>query len=303
MDGGTVRMQTPSVFHDRHCWSNDSVRLTWRDYAGDPARPAVVCLPGLTRNARDFEGVAERAQALGWRVLAVSLRGRGDSGYARDPMTYVPLVYVRDVDLVLAAAGVSRAVLVGTSLGGILALLIAATRREMVAGVVLNDIGPAIEPAGLARIRGYVGRGGAWPSWLHAARAIEEAQRAIFPDWQVADWLAAAKRGCRLAPSGRIVWDYDPRIAEPFRLPGGDGPGIDLWPALGALSGLACASVRGALSDILSAETQARMAREVAAMEAVVVPRAGHAPTLDEPEAWGAIVRVLARVAQASPAK
>lgn len=288
------------MFTDRYTWSADSLRLHWRDYPGDPGRPAILCLPGLTRNARDFEPLAERHASRGWRVLCPSLRGRGESGYAKDAMSYTPLTYLHDLTRLLTDAEVTRAVIVGTSLGGILALLLASTQRGLAAGVVLNDIGPKIEPAGLERIRAYVGRATAFPSWLHAARAIEEVQAAAFPRFAVADWLAMAKRTCRLAPSGRIVFDYDPRIAEPFRLPGGGGPGVDLWPTMAAVAGVPALSVRGGLSDILSLETQARMVAD-AGMTATTVADVGHAPTLEEPEAVTAVDAILERVAEQSP--
>ncbi len=286
-------------FEDRFCWSRDNVRLTWRDYPGDAGRPAVVCLHGLTRNARDFEVVAARIQALGWRVVAVSLRGRGDSGYARDAMTYVPLTYAQDLDQLLRVAGVERMALIGTSLGGILTMLLATTHRAQIAGALLNDIGPDLEPAGLEKIKSYVGKGGSWPSWLMAARALRERFADVYPRWAEADWLVHAKRLCRVAPNGRIVFDYDPRIAEPFRAPGGERPNVDLWPTLGAFAEVPVASVRGALSDLFSAATQARMAERLPHLDCVVVPEVGHAPTLEEPEAWAAIERLLARVGEA----
>jgi pimeloyl-ACP methyl ester carboxylesterase len=289
---------TMAGFEDRFCWSRDNVRLTWRDYPGSTERPVAVCLHGLTRNARDFEGVAAQINGLGWRVVAVSLRGRGESGYARDAMTYVPLTYAQDLDHLLRAARVERMVLIGTSLGGILTMLLATTHRDQIAGALLNDVGPDLEPEGLAKIRSYVGKGGSWPSWLMAARALRERFGDVYPRWTEADWLTHAKRLCRVAPNGRIAFDYDPRIAEPFRAPGGEKPGVDLWPTLEAFRDVPVASVRGALSDLFSAATQARMAERLPHLDVVVVPDIGHAPTLDEPEAWGAIKRLLAQVGE-----
>ena len=289
-------------YDNRFCWSRDNVRLTWRDYPGSAQRPVVVCLHGLTRNARDFEGVAARISDLGWRVVAVSLRGRGESGHARDAMTYVPLTYAQDLDLLLRAAGVERMVLIGTSLGGILTMLLATTHRDQLAGALLNDIGPDLEPEGLAKIHGYVGHVASWPSWLMAARALRDRFADVYPRWGEADWLTHAKRLCRVAPNGRITFDYDPRIAEPFRAPGGEKPGVDLWPTLAAFADVPVASVRGARSDLFSAATQARMAERLPQLDVVVVPDVGHAPTLEEPEAWAAIERLLARVAEHAPA-
>ena len=123
-----------------------------------------------------------------------------------------------------------------------------------------------------------------WPTWLHAARFLAEAQRDRYPDWEIDQWLVYAKRLCQLTPGGRIVFDYDMRIAEPFKLPSGEA-GFDLWPAFRALAGIPSLVVHGEISDLLSAETVAKMTAEIPTMESVTVPRVGHAPTLDEPEA------------------
>jgi pimeloyl-ACP methyl ester carboxylesterase len=287
------------AFIDGYWWSNDGLRLHYRDYAageGAPAgRPPILCFPGLTRNARDFETVADRLSAT-WRVIAVDFRGRGESAYAKDAMTYVPLTYVQDVERLLTDLKIARFVAIGTSLGGIVTMLLAATGRARIAGAVLNDVGPVIEAAGLDRIRGYVGKGGAYPTWLHAARGIAETNGGVFPHYDLTDWLAMAKRTYRLSGNGRIVPDYDKKIAEPFRLPGGEA-GIDLWPALDALAEVPTLIVRGGLSDLLAPATAEAMAKRLKQTSAVTVADVGHAPVLDEPEAAAAIDALLARVA------
>jgi pimeloyl-ACP methyl ester carboxylesterase len=280
---------------DGYWWSNDGLRLHYRDYSGDSSRPPILCIPGLTRNARDFEAVAARL-AGAWRVLCVDLRGRGESAYAKDPMTYVPLVYLQDLEALIRTLGLERFVLIGTSLGGILTMLLAAAEKGRVEGALLNDIGPAISEVGLERIRSYVGRSQSWPTWLHAARHFAEQHRAAYPDWDLERWLTYAKRVARLSPSGRVVFDYDMRIAEPMKLPG-PATGFDLWGAFAALKGVPTCVLRGETSDILAPETVARMAAEHGALDAVTVGRTGHAPSLDEPEAQAAIDRLLARVA------
>ncbi len=279
---------------DGYWWSKDGLRLHYRDYAGDASQPPILCIPGLTRNARDFEGVAERLAGQ-WRVICVDLRGRGESAYAKDPMTYVPLTYLLDMEALIAELKLERFVLFGTSLGGLITMLLAMNAPARIAGALLNDIGPALEPRGLDHIRSYVGRARDWPTWLHAARFIAEAQADRYPDWGLDQWLSYAKRLAKLTPGGRIVYDYDMRIAEPFKLPGGES-GFDMWPAFRALGGAPALLLRGGLSDLLSEETAARMQQEVASLEVATVPRVGHAPTLDEPEAQGAIDRLLARV-------
>jgi pimeloyl-ACP methyl ester carboxylesterase len=257
-------------------------------------RPALLCLPGLTRNSADFEALAQRLAGQ-WRVIAVDLRGRGESAWPRDSLTYVPLTYLLDLGLLIEAAGLNHFVVLGSSLGGALALQLTTGHRAAMAGVILNDFGPFVEPAGLARLRANVGRVGNWPTWIHAARDLAQRNAASYPDWQLPDWLAFAKRLCRLSAAGRVVFDYDPRIAEPFRLPHGDA-GTDLWLAFESLAGLPVLSLRGANSDLLSSASQAAMQARLPQMRVVEVPGVGHAPVLDEPVAITAIDDLLADV-------
>jgi len=285
-----------SEFEDRYWTSPDGLRLHYRAY-GEPRadRAPVLCLPGLTRNARDFEGLAPHL-ADRREVLCLDLRGRGDSAYARDSATYNPLQYVLDVEALLAEAGISRFVAIGTSLGGLMTMLLALRDPARVAGAVLNDIGPVIEAEGLARIRDYVGSGRSFPTWMHAARALEETHAASFPEFVAADWLRMAKRLLAIGQNGRIAFDYDMKIAEPIAEAEGAAP-ADLWPAFAALAGRPLLVLRGDRSDLLSAATAAEMARRVPEAEVVTVANRGHAPTLDEPEAVAAIDRLVDRCA------
>jgi pimeloyl-ACP methyl ester carboxylesterase len=285
------------AWSDGYWESSDGLKLHYRAYAGGAGRPPIICIPGLTRNARDFEGVAERL-AGEWRLICVELRGRGESGYARDAMSYVPLTYLQDLEALIAQLELDRLILFGTSLGGLMTMLLAASGKARIAGALLNDIGPVMERDGLEHIRSYVGRARDWPTWLHAARFLAEAQGDRYPGWDVDQWLVYAKRLCRLTPAGRIVFDYDMRIAEPFKLPSGEA-GFDLWPAFRALAGIPSLVVHGAISDLLSADTVAKMKIEVPEMESVTIPNVGHAPTLDEPEAQAAIDALLKRVESA----
>jgi pimeloyl-ACP methyl ester carboxylesterase len=289
-----------AAWTDGYWWSKDGLRLHYREYPGPADRPAILCFPGLTRNARDYDQVAARL-AGEWRVILVEFRGRGESAYARDPMTYVPLAYLQDVEALLNELGIAKCVAIGTSLGGIVTMLLAATDRERLAGAVLNDVGPEIDAAGLERIRGYVGRGAWHPTWMHAARALAEANGDVYPGYGIEDWLRMAKRLYRLNSAGRIVLDYDMKIAEPFRVPGNEA-GPDMWRALEALSGKPVLVVRGERSDILSAATAERMLERLPGAELATVPGIGHAPTLDEPEAVAAIERLLANVAKTKAA-
>ncbi len=285
---------------DGYWLSHDGLKLHYRDYPAstDGAalnRPPILCIPGLTRNARDFEAVADRL-AGNRRVICVELRGRGESAHAKDPMSYVPLTYLEDMEALIRELALDRFILFGTSLGGLITMLMAKGDNSRIAAALLNDIGPALEEQGIDHIRSYVGRFESWPTWLHAARFLAEAQAHRYPNWGLDQWLVYARRLCRLTPGGRIVFDYDMRIAEPFRLAsaGADG-GFDLWSAFAALKGIPTLLLRGALSDLISAETASRMAAENPALENVLVAGVGHAPTLEEPEAVAAIDRLLAR--------
>lgn len=285
-----------SSFTDGYWWSPDGLRLHYRDYAGGTDdRPPLLCLPGLTRNARDFEPLAARL-AGEWRLICPDMRGRAESAQAKDPMTYVPLTYLQDISRLLADLAITRFVAVGTSLGGLITMLIAATHREWLAGALLNDVGPQLEEAGLARIRSYVGTGQSHPSWVHAARALQETNGDIYPDYDLEQWLAMAKRLYRLNSGGRVVLDYDIRVAEPLRVTDGTA-GVDMWPVMAAFRGIPTLILRGERSDLLSATSATRMAAEIGAgAELVTVRNVGHAPILDEPDSVEAVDRLLARV-------
>lgn len=282
-----------SQFEDRHWTSADGLKLHFRDYAGSADKLPVICLHGLTRNARDFAEVAERI-APARRVLVPEMRGRGDSAYAKESESYSPLQYVQDVAVLLQQEGISRFVGIGTSMGGLMILLMGFGMPQVVAGALFNDIGPDLEMGGLAKIMDYVGQGRSFPTWMHAARALEETHGANFPDWGLEDWLAMAKRSLTLSSNGRVVFDYDMKIAEPFKAIDFDNQ-PDLWPGYRALAGKPVAVVRGALSDLFSEATFQRMGKEIEGVDLVTVPRVGHAPLLTEPEAVAAIDRLLAR--------
>jgi len=289
-------------YSDGHWQSADGLRLHYRDYPGRSdaagiARPPLLCIPGLTRNARDFESLAA-SFAGEWRVIVAELRGRGDSDYAKDAATYNPAQYLGDILALFEQAGLERAVLVGTSLGGIITMLLALAAPDKIAGAVINDIGPELDPAGMARIRESVGQGRSFSTWMHAARALKESSGAAHPDFTIAEWLEHAKRLMTLSGNGRISFDYDMKIAEPIHAaPPGAEMAFDLWPALRALAGRPVLALRGELSDLLSEATSARMAQEVPGLELVTVPRVGHPPTLAEPAAQAGIAHLLARVA------
>ncbi len=284
----------------RFWWSKDGVRLHLLDCTpeADSALPTVLCLPGLTRNNKDFGPFSECYKPLlagKARLWQVDLRGRGDSGWAKDPLSYVPLTYLHDMERLIEKFQPGKLILVGTSLGGILSMLMAGPLGDRIVASILNDIGPVVDPAGVARIRSYVGKIGPYPTWMHAAQALADTQASAYPAYGIPDWLAMAKRLARVEPNGRIVMDYDPKIAEPFKLPGGEA-GVDMWPSFELLAAKPMLVVRGAHSDILSAPTLSAMQARAPTLRTCVVPGVGHAPVLDEPAAQAAIAAFLNRI-------
>ncbi|MCV0384336.1 MAG: alpha/beta hydrolase [Erythrobacter sp.] len=283
-------------YTDRTWQSADGLDLHFRDYPGPDDRPPIVCLHGLTRNSRDFEGLAAHLSPE-WRVLALDMRGRGKSDYAPDSASYAPPVYVGDLMALLDAEGIDRFVAIGTSMGGLMTLIVAGSAPERLAGAVINDIGPNVDPEGLDKIRSYLGQGRSFATWMHAARALEETHAAAHPSYTLEDWLVMAKRSMIVCSNGRIAFDYDMKIAEPILAAEEAAVPPDLWPLLAGLKDKPVLLVRGGLSNILSAETLARMERELPQAQTVTVEDTGHAPTLDEPGVRTAIDALLARIA------
>ncbi|KGB53897.1 Alpha/beta hydrolase fold protein [Sphingopyxis sp. LC81] len=276
---------------DHYWWSSDGVRLHARVYAGpegSESAPPILCMPGLARNVRDFEDLAPHV-AQYRKVIVIEFRGRGESAFAKDPMTYVPLTYVQDVVAMLDELAIERFAAIGTSLGGLVAMLLAAALPGRIVGAVLNDVGPELQTAGLERIRDYIGAGGSQPTWMHAARAFAELNGAVYPGYEIHDWLRLTKRTHRLTAEGRIVTDYDKQIAAPLRAPGGGDAAMDLWPVYRALGDVPLLILRGELSDILARSAGEKMVAELPRARLVEVPGVGHAPTMDEPAARAAI--------------
>jgi pimeloyl-ACP methyl ester carboxylesterase len=279
---------------DRYWYSAEGLRLHYRDYDGPRDKPPILCIPGLTRNVRDFEPVADR-YAGDWRVLSVDLRGRGDSDSDPDPARYSPHYYVADILKLLDQEGIADAVFLGTSLGGICTMLLASTDADRIAGAMLNDIGPVIDQEGLDRIGSYVGRQFTFSSWDAAAHALAERNRDKFPEWTPDDWDKFARRICVARAEG-IQFQYDMAIAGNFRA-ATEGPQGANWHLYEALKGRPVLILRGELSDLLSRDVAKRMAATLGEdAELIEVPQVGHTPTLEEPEAIAAMDRLLARV-------
>ena len=275
-----------SGYRERRFTSQDGLQLYYRDY-GEPlaSKTAMLCLAGLTRNSADFHELALR---LGGerRVLCPDYRGRGRSDYDPDWRNYEPRTYLNDVSHLLAATGVERAIVVGTSLGGLLAMGLAALRPLAVAAVVLNDIGPEIEGSGLARIFDYVGTDRPMPDMEHAARFLKHLLPHLAPKADAAWWRRMAEHTYRKREDGLLHFDWDLRLARPLMRQRTE---TNLWALYRGLACIRTLVLRGALSDVLSERALQRMALEKPDLTCVTVPDMGHTPTLCETEAVSAL--------------
>jgi len=283
-------------FDEHRIATEDGPKVFARDYAPDAAHHLpVVCLHGLTRNTADFEVVAPRIAEHGRRVIAIDARGRGLSDNDPDPSRYRADVYVGDVLRVMDRLRVPRAVFLGTSMGGIMTMLIAATARARISAAILNDIGPEVDPAGVARIASYVGKSGPFADWSEMIAAVRTSQSVAFPGRDDAFWTNFAHRVARMRADGKVEFAYDPKIAQVFTAPP-PSPPPSLMPFFEALAKDPVLIVRGAASDILSPQGVAAMRRVKPDLAFVEVPSIGHAPTLEEPAAWDAIADFLSQV-------
>jgi len=282
----------PEPYRDGYFTVRDGLRLHYRDYPGSADRPPLLCLPGLTRNARDYAELAERYSPR-FRVLALDTRGRGMSEYDPQPLRYIPPTYAFDVVEMLDQLDVQEAVFIGTSLGGLVTMAMTAIAPRRIAAAVLNDVGPEIGTIGVDRIKTYVGMDPRFGSWDEAARSVAASIGEAFPGYKHEDWLRVARRNCS-ERDGEIRFDYDPAIAVPFSA-GESAPAIDMWPLFVGLAQKPLLAIRGEISELLTAETFERMMSAAPGATFVTVPGVGHPPELSEPEALGAIDAFLSR--------
>jgi pimeloyl-ACP methyl ester carboxylesterase len=274
----------------------DGLRLHIRSYGSSVASALpVVCLPGLARTAADFHPLATAlaADPVNPRlVLALDYRGHGQSHYDRNPKNYAIRVALADLSAVLAAFEITSAIFVGTSFGGVLAMMLAVLPPAAVAGVILNDIGPVMEPRGLIRIKSYVGKLPIARNFEEGAEILRWLFEAQFTKLAPQDWIAFAQRTWREG-HGTLVPSHDPKLARALRsyslerLP-------TLWDQFDALARIPLMVIRGANSDMLARPTLNEMLARREQLEVVVVPDQGHAPLLAEPNV---IRRVAAFVA------
>jgi pimeloyl-ACP methyl ester carboxylesterase len=285
-------------YESRFIAAPDGLKLHLRIYGPrSTLHLPVVCLPGLSRTSQDFDVLASaltsdpEAPRL---VLALDYRGRGLSDYDPNPTNYSIPVELADVIAVLIATEVGPTVVVGTSRGGLLAMALAATQPSALAGVVLNDIGPVIEPGGLMRIKSYVGKLPAPHSFEEGADILRRLADTQFPKLDAAGWLAMARRGWR-EENGRLAPNYDPALMESLADISPDHPMPTMWAQFDAMRHLPLLTIRGLNSDILSATTLEAMAAHHPEMEVIEVPDQGHAPLLDDAPTIERIARFVAK--------
>ena len=286
-------MSDAPAYSEHRYSAQDGLSIYYRDYGPKRGgKTPVVCLPGLTRNCRDFHALAKTLMDER-RVICPDIRGRGSS--ARDPdwNNYHPVVYVNDVKHMLAALNLHKVFVIGTSMGGIMAMIMGAVMPTSIAGALINDVGPEIDDDGLDDIVEYVHRADkVFKDWQEAADFL----KSCFPNMPGMDdnaWLRAVKRTCRERPDGTVVHDWDPAIAKPLESQRGS---VDLWPLFKSLGHVPVMVVRGGESDILSAETLAQMQEALPHLVPVTVPGMGHAPMLNEPQIPEPLNAILATV-------
>ena len=269
-----------SAYQEHRFLAQDGTSLYYREYgAFNHHRPTILCLCGLARNSKDYDRIAIRLSDMGFHVLAPDYRGRGRSDYCDESDKYNPSTYLDDIRHLLTVTNIHQVIVMGTSLGGLLAMGMGAALPSILKAVILNDVGPDIKPGGLDRILNYLSKRPVFRSWEDANTHI----KATFPqvnykneeDW---DWLT--RNSCCEHSDGTITYDWDPKIVEPLKK-GSNLP--DLWALYGTLGRLPLLAFRGELSDILTEETFARMKERHNTIQTVTVPDVGHVPTLEEP--------------------
>jgi pimeloyl-ACP methyl ester carboxylesterase len=277
-------------YRERSYLSQDGLRLYFRDY-GDlrSTRTPVLCIPGLTRNSKDFHHLANRLGSQR-RVLCLDLRGRGRSDYDTDWRHYVPTVYLNDIRHLLALTDIPQVIIVGTSLGGLLAMAIGIAFPTALAGAVINDVGPDIRKQGLDKIMEYIRNFEPVSGWTEGADYLRRHFSPLSLETE-AEWLEFAHNSFRKGADGKLHFDWDPAILKPL---GGDLP--DLWPIYRSLTRLPLVLLRGGVSQVLTSETFARMREEHPGAITVEIPGVGHAPTLREPPVEKAIDELLHQI-------
>lgn len=292
-----IGTRKPPPYQDRWWSTDDGLRLYARDYPaqGGRARLPVICLHGLTRNSADFEDVAPYIAALDRRVIVPDIRGRGRSEYDTVPGNYHLWTYARDIIDLCDSLGIGQAIFVGTSMGGLITMVISTLRPTLIKSAILNDVGPVLSAEGLTRITAYASEAQqSFKTWGQAATYVADHNRVAFPNYGPADWKRFAKRVFRLENGGQIKLAYDPHITEAFRTITVTSATYDMAGCyLSLATGRKLLLIRGDLSDLLNDADARKMSAMSADLTRVDIPNVGHAPMLSEPDARTAITDFL----------
>ncbi len=280
-----------SNYTDIFYQSKDGLRLYARDY---PCRDEsiaqheiIFCMHGLTRNSSDFAKLAEHLSQH-YRVISIDNRGRGKSAYDSNPENYLPLTYVEDMFTLLDQLDIQKVILCGTSMGGIMAFIMAAMQPQRIIGIIINDVGPELETKGIQRIAGYVGRTSPVNSWEDAIAITKAINQSAFPNFTDKEWEDFA-RNIFKDDNGKLTLAYDPGIAIPFKNMDTGTAAPDLWPQFESIVSIPMLLIRGANSDLISTACVEKMFKRKPDLKFAEVPETGHAPTLNEPQSRAAI--------------
>jgi pimeloyl-ACP methyl ester carboxylesterase len=283
-------------FSENYYQSSDGLNLYYREYGTDESACPLLCLSGLTRSSLDFHDFAERYSKTR-KVYTLDYRGRGKSVYDTNYKNYNPQVYLGDIYAFLTAKNIERALFVGTSLGGILTIAMAGFAKKFIAGAILNDVGPEVDKSGGDRILDYVGKDTRFATLEEAAAEQKRLYAGAYPDNSDEDWLSQTETTFILdTEANNYRFNYDLALGKALREQFASDEQIDLWPFFKELGDLPILALRGALSDVLSAEVFARMQEEDPDMESVTLENRGHVPLLNEPEALTKLDEFIARV-------
>lgn len=273
--------------------ASDGLALHAKSYGPSTSEPAIVCLHGLTRNHKDFEPMIA-ALGMPARFISVNIRGRGQSARDPEPANYNPAIYAADVLVLLDQLKLDRVHLIGTSMGGIISMILMTMIPERIGSVVLNDVGPIVEQAGLRRIMTSAAPVSGFDSWSAAVEALAHAQAVPYPRLSLEDWMAFARRTCREEDNGQVVPDFDPAIITPVSdAPPGFMARLAMWRLFAKMKPAPLLVIRGEHSDILSAKTAAKMVKRHKRASLATIPGVGHAPLLNEPMAVESIRKFL----------
>lgn len=290
-------LRKPPAYSDRWWSTDDGLRLYARDYPAGPGRVRlpVICLHGLTRNSADFEDVAPYIAALDRRVIVPDIRGRGLSEHDQDPMNYHIWTYARDILDLCDSMGIGSAIFVGTSMGGLITMVLSTLRPNLIKAAILNDVGPVLSQKGLTRISAYASQAHhSFKNWHDAAVYIAEQNKVAFPNYTSHDWQKFAKRVFIKGRDGLLRLAYDSRITEAFKSVTVTSSTYDMAPCYMSLAtGRKILLVRGALSDLLENAEAEQMEALSSDFNRVDIDYVGHAPMLTEAPARAAITDFL----------